>query len=79
MAIEAAKERESLAQLGQRFSVHPVMVGEWKRQLLEKAELAFAWEARGDAERAHDDLLKGSGSHPDHAARRTGRRSGARV
>lgn len=58
VAIEAAKERESLAQLGQRFSVHPVMVGEWKKQLLEKAELAFAREARGDAERAHDDLLK---------------------
>jgi hypothetical protein len=47
-----------LAQLGHRFSVHPVMVGEWKKQLLEKAEMAFARESRGDAERAQDDLLK---------------------
>ena len=34
IALEAAKEQESLAQIGQRHGVHPVLVGQWKKKLL---------------------------------------------
>jgi transposase len=35
VALEAAQEKESLAQLARRHGVHPVVVGQWKKQLVE--------------------------------------------
>jgi transposase-like protein len=37
VALEAVKERETVAQIAKRFSVHPTQVNQWKRQLLEQA------------------------------------------
>jgi transposase len=59
VAIEAVKEQESLAQIGQRQGVHPVLVGQWKKKLVERASEAFTSKgASHDAERMHDELLK---------------------
>ena len=58
VALAAVEEGESLAQLGQRFGVHPVLVGQWKRQLLKNAATAFTKEGAGDTERERDELLK---------------------
>jgi transposase len=58
VAIEALQERESLAQLGQRHGVHPVLVGQWRRQLLERAVAAFERDGGRDTERVHAELLK---------------------
>lgn len=58
VALAAVQERESLAQLGKRFGVHPVLVGQWKKQLLEKAAAAFARDQAQDVERTHDELLR---------------------
>jgi transposase-like protein len=33
VALEAAQEQESLAQIGHRYVVHPVLVGQWKKKL----------------------------------------------
>lgn len=58
VALAAVEENESLAQIGQRFGVHPVLVGQWKRQLLKNASTAFTREAAHDGERERDELLK---------------------
>ena len=59
VALEAAKEQESLAQIGQRHRVHPVLVGQWKKKLMARAAEAFTSEAAShEAERMHDELLK---------------------
>lgn len=59
VALEAAQEIESLAQIGHKHGVHPVLVGQWKKQLLERAAEAFTREgATSEAERMHDELLK---------------------
>jgi len=57
VALEAVQERESLTQLGKKFGVHPVLVGQWKKLLLENASSAFTREGTHEAERAHDELL----------------------
>jgi transposase-like protein len=58
VALAAVQERESLAQLGKKFGVHPVLVGQWKKQLLEKATAAFTRDHSQDVERTHDELLR---------------------
>ncbi len=59
VALEAAQEQESLAQIGQRYRVHPVLVGQWKKQLLKRAPDVFRGEAPSiDGERVRDELLK---------------------
>jgi transposase len=58
VALAAVQERESLTQLGRKFGVHPVLVGQWKKQLLENAATAFTRDQTHEAERTHDELLR---------------------
>ncbi len=41
VAIEALKERESLAELSKKFEVHPQIISKWKQEFLEKAQMVF--------------------------------------
>ena len=41
VAIEALKERESLAELSKRFEVHPNMISKWKQEFVERAAEIF--------------------------------------
>jgi transposase len=41
VAIEALKERESLAELSKRYEVHPTVISKWKMEFLEKSSAVF--------------------------------------
>lgn len=58
VAVEALQDRESLAQLGHRHGVHPVLVGQWKKQLKENAASAFEHGGGRELERVQDELLR---------------------
>ena len=42
MALAAVKGEQTLAQLAERFDVHPHQITQWKAQLLERAMEVFA-------------------------------------
>ena len=38
VALEAAKQTKTIAELAKTFQVHPVQISQWKKQLLDGAE-----------------------------------------
>ena len=50
VALEAAKQTKTLAELARTFQVHPVQISQWKKQLLDGAESLF-----GDGRRREHD------------------------
>ncbi len=42
VALAALKDEQTLAQLAQRFDVHPTQIAEWKAELLRRAGEVFA-------------------------------------
>jgi transposase len=48
VAIEALKERKTLAELSKRFDVNSTMISKWKNEFLEKSSAVF--EKKSDAE-----------------------------
>jgi transposase-like protein len=52
VALEAARERKTLAELSAHFGVHPNQVSEWKKQLLERSGDLFKTTGTPDAENA---------------------------
>ena len=41
VAIEALKERETLAELAKRFDMHPQMISKWKQEFVERSSEIF--------------------------------------
>ena len=51
VALEAAKQTRTIAELAKTYPVHPVQISQWKKQLLEGVETLF----RDGRRRDHDD------------------------
>ena len=41
VALEAAKQTQTVAELAKAYQVHPVQISQWKKQLLDGAEALF--------------------------------------
>jgi transposase-like protein len=41
VALEAAKQTKTIAELAKAFQVHPVQISQWKKQLLDGVEALF--------------------------------------
>ena len=58
VALAALDETRSLADIGRQFKVHPVLVGQWKRQLEKQAAAVFESGKRKDDDRLEGELLR---------------------
>lgn len=57
VAIEALKERETLAELSNRFELHPAMISKWKLEFIERSAEIFETAApEGNSEVEKDRL-----------------------
>ncbi|QHW01064.1 transposase [Spirosoma endbachense] len=41
VALEALKEKQTLAELAKRYEVHPTMISKWKQDFLDRASSIF--------------------------------------
>ena len=61
IALEAAKQSKTIAELAKQFQVHPVQISQWKKQLLDGLEGLFengSASRRPDPEKARAELYE---------------------
>jgi transposase-like protein len=55
VALEAAKQTRTVAELAKAYQVHPVQISQWKKQLLDGAESLFRDGRRREREQEQAD------------------------
>ena len=61
VVLEALKERQSVAELAQKYELHPTQISTWKKEFIEGAEQVFESgkkSSKTEAEQEKDRLLK---------------------
>lgn len=61
VVLSALKEQSTMAELAQKYQVHPNQISQWKREFLDKSETVFEKESKSkktDAEEREEQLLK---------------------
>lgn len=61
VVLAALKEQSTMAELAQKYQVHPNQISQWKREFLERSGTVFEKEFKGkksEAEEREEQLLK---------------------
>ena len=63
VALEAAREDKTVAQLSSQYDLHPTVINNWKRQLLDGASDLFESGRKQKAEKDTQEQVKGLYRH----------------
>lgn len=58
VALEAAKQTKTVAELAKTFQIHPVQISKWKKQLLDGVEALFRDGRRREREQVQAALAE---------------------
>ena len=60
VVLDALKERRSMAELAQKYDLHPTQISNWKREFLSNADQVFGStkSKKSEADQEKDELLK---------------------
>ena len=56
VALEAVKNKKTIAQIASEYGIHPNQVGKWKKQLIESLPQVFI-NRKTDSEKASEKLI----------------------
>jgi len=56
VALEAVRGLRTANEIGQEYSVHPVQVGQWKKEVVERAKALFEGQRGPKATEEHSDV-----------------------
>ena len=57
VAIEAIKERYTLAELSKKYEVHPNMINKWKKEFLERSAEIFRSKSPNEDYESEKEIL----------------------
>lgn len=58
VALEALREADTLEEIGRKHGVHPIQVSQWKKALLEGAEVIFEKKSDRNRFEAEKEMLE---------------------
>ena len=67
VALEAAKQAKTIADLAKQFQVHPVQISQWKKQLLDGMETLFQNGSTARSREGPGRTLRATRAAPDGA------------
>ena len=56
VALEALSELKTQTEIAQHYEIHPIMVSQWKNQLIKNANWVFSWDVKAQEKKVEEKI-----------------------